>query len=161
MGRKLKQEFIYHVVFFMFFLMMCLSFFYRQENMIFIILFLGPVLYFIIKTIYSLILLLDSYKRVHQILIREYYYLFIIGFNMILISITNNLVYYLQSCIIILVNSFLKKVSKYIVLICLLISNFVYFLYVSYFSNYNLFYLILTFFIVNLFLIPLNGNNLQ
>ena len=61
---------------------------------------------FLIKTIYSLILLLDSYKKIHHKLIREYYLLFIIGFNMILITITNNLVYYLQSGIIILVHYF-------------------------------------------------------
>jgi|SRR5690554_5903946 len=159
MGKLTKQYFCY-VLLLLFFLIMCLSFTYRQDNIYIIIIFLFPVIYFLIKTIYGLILLLDSYKLYHHILIKEYNLLLIIGYNIIMLTLNdNNVIYYLQSIFIFLVSLYLKKAQKILVLISLIIGNIVFLLYMSSYFFFDLFYIILTFIMVNIFLVPLIYND--
>lgn len=152
----LAKHFFYYVLLFIGFMFMCASFIYKQENTFIIVIFLCPLVYFLIKTIYSLILLLDSYKLIHHSLIREYYLLFVIGYNIILLSLDENyIIYYFQSIFLILVSLFLKNSQKLYFVLSLILSTIVFTLYISLYLPVDLLYIGLTLIIVNLFLIPL------
>ena len=152
--KLLVKNFYLYIIILLGFTIMSLSFIRRESNIMIILLILIPLLYLMIKSIYGLILLLESLKPFHYHLINELRLLFLLGYNIIIFTLTNNnLIYYLETIIIYLIVLFLKGCTNFVIFFATIIGVSVSLLYLSNYLSYNIVYIIITLITINLFLL--------
>jgi len=109
-----------------------------------------------IKSIYGLILLNESYKTYHFQLVTEYSLLFLLGYHIILLSFFDyNIVYCFETLIIVLIGIILKRLKNSIIIGTSIISIIGAFYLLSFHYEFTLFFVLLTFIVTLFFLSPL------
>lgn len=152
--KLLVKNFYLYIIILLGFTIMSLSFIRRESNIMIILLILIPLLYLMIKSIYGLILLLESYQPFHYHLISEYNLLYLLGYNIIIFALTNNNpLYYLETIIIYLICLLLKGCATLVTFCATIIGVSVSMLYLSNYLSYNIVYIIITLITINLFLL--------
>ncbi len=133
------QFFIYNIIL-IGFTIMTISFFKKFQNpfintynIIITCLILGPLIYLVLKSIYGLILLNEGYKPYHYVLVNEYCLLFLIGYHIIVLSVSHyNFVYCIESFIIVFFICFLKRLPSFNVFL----SGIIVFMFLYFLSSY-------------------------
>lgn len=149
------KQFYSYIIIFLGFTIMTISFISREKDFLILALILIPVAYLVVKTIYGLILLLDTYKVYHYHLTREYYVLLVLGYQIILMSLDNNPLYLIISLWIIIVGLLMYRFINIIIIITNFLGTIILSILLSKYFDYNIFIIILTYIISNIFLYPL------
>lgn len=117
---------------------------------------LSPIIYLIVKSIYGLILLQESYQPFHYKLTKEYSLLYILGYQIILLSFFDyNLVYCYESLLLILIGFTFQRFKNEIILFVALVTILVALYFFSSFCVFNIYLVIVTFIFTLLMLSPI------
>ncbi|QVK18765.1 hypothetical protein KHQ81_03365 [Mycoplasmatota bacterium] len=115
-----------------------------------------PIIYFIIKSIYGLILLQESYQSFHYKLINEFSLLYILGYHIILLSFfENNLVYCYESLLLILIGFIFQRFKNEIIILIAIVLTVCSLYFLSSFCVFNIYLIIITFIFTLFMLYPI------
>ncbi len=127
-NKLLYNQFFIYIIILLGFTIMSISFLQgfndltaSKTNLFILGFILTPIIYLMVKSIYGLILLQNAYQIFHYYLINEYCILYIIGYNILLMSFSlDYLIYSYESIILVCIGILFRTFKNKIILFVLL-----------------------------------------